>query len=114
MEHTPKKPAFSEMDVIGRCKQCGSPVTEQIKVSSVMGMFCSELCKEKFETFAQRAAELDARRPPRTKLRFRIKAWINRLIFLVLLLALIGGVSWYFQIPVLAPIVARLLRMVGL
>lgn len=108
-----KKPVYSDVDVIGRCKQCGGPVTQYDKVTGVMGIFCSETCRERFETFAQRAAELDASRRPRPRLGFRIKALVGRLIILILALGVIGAASILFQIPVLAPIFIRLLRMVG-
>ncbi|HOJ33578.1 MAG TPA: hypothetical protein PKY35_09200 [Candidatus Hydrogenedentes bacterium] len=108
-----KKPVYSEVDVIGRCKQCGGPVTQYDKVTGVMGIFCSETCRERFETFAQRAAALDASKRPRLGLGFRIKTLIGRLIILILAIAVIGAASILFRIPVLAPIFIRILRMVG-
>ncbi len=108
-----KKPVYSDVDAIGRCKQCGGPVTQYDKVVGVMGIFCSETCRERFETFAQRAASLDAARRPKPRLGLRIKTLIARIIVLVLALAVIGAASILFQIPVLAPIFIRLLRAIG-
>jgi len=106
---------FSELDVIGRCKQCGKGVTDQNKVTGPTGMFCSAECKEKHEAFITRLEEMESRRrPPRLSLGFRIRKLLSLLIAVAFFAVVAGAVSIYFDIPVLAPLTWRILGLFGI
>lgn len=101
-----KKAVSSAVDAIGRCKQCGSPVTQFNKVVGPTGMFCGDECKVNHEAFTQRAGSLERQ----TKgsffgiPRFLGKA-VGKLIVLAIIIVAIGVVGTIFEIPVLTPMV---------
>ncbi len=101
-----KKAVSSAVDAIGRCKQCGSPVTEFNKVVGPTGMFCGDECKANHEAFTQRAGSLERS----TKGSFfgiphMLGKMVGKLIVLAIIVAAIGVVATIFEIPVLTPFV---------
>jgi hypothetical protein len=104
---------FSNIDVAGRCKQCGKGYTQFDKVSGTTGVFCSEECREKHEAFMKRAAAIDARPRSRPSIGFKLRKLVRSLVTLLILFAFVGVVSVVFNIPVLAPFFVNLRRMTG-
>lgn len=109
-----KEPVFSELDVIGRCKQCHTPVTSSSRVTGPTGLFCSAECKEKHEAFLRRAHELESHKRVPLSLAFRIRKLASTVVSLVVLLVILGLIAILFDIPVAAPVVRRVLGMFGL
>jgi hypothetical protein len=102
-----KKKAISELDVIGRCKQCGAPVTEFNRILGPTGLFCSDLCRQKHEAFTERAQALDVtgKRSSGAVVRHMIRKFLTKVIVLLILLFFIGLVATFFEIPILSDIV---------
>jgi len=110
-----KKAVTSAVDAIGRCKQCGGPVTQFDKVVGPTGMFCSEECKAKHEAFTQRAGSLE-RQTGGTFFgipRFLGKN-LGRLIVLLIVLVAIGALASFVEIPVLTPLVSNIRASLGI
>ncbi len=107
----PGRGAVSDLDTIGRCKQCGAPVTEFNKVMGPTGMFCSDECKQRHEHFVKRAAATDE---SRSSAKFGVKALIVSLIKKVVVLGIVvvilAGLILYLNVPVVSDIV----RSVGI
>ena len=105
-----KKRAISELDVIGRCKQCGSPITEFNRVLGPTGMFCSDECRQRHEAFTERAQALDATRKGSSGavIRHMLRKLFAKAIVLLILVFFIGLVATVFKIPVLSDIVERI------
>ncbi len=114
MSEKPDDKAFVDLYTIGRCKQCHKPVTEANKVVAPSGLFCSSACRERYETFVKRAAELESHRRTRLGLAFRLKQLVSFLISLAILAAILGFIAVIFEIPVVGPFFLRLKEMVGL
>lgn len=111
----PGLPDFKgSVDAVGRCKQCGAPVTLANKVAGPTGLFCSDVCRAKHEDFVQRTAQLEQRGPGGLSIGFLVRRLVRSAVALVVLLALVGAVSVLFEIPVLAPFFRGLFAMVGL
>lgn len=102
------------VDAVGRCKQCGAPVTLVNKVTGPTGLFCSDVCRVKHEEFLQRTAQLETRGPRPFSIGYLVRRFVKAVVGLVVLVAVIGGVSVFFDIPVLAPFFRGLFAMVGL
>lgn len=79
-----------------KCKQCGKPGCNLCLVSSSMGRFCSEECRDKFEAFARKAEELGEPEIKRPKL-LRVRRVVQRLVAViaVLLGLIIAGSAFY-------------------
>jgi hypothetical protein len=106
--------AFSEQDVIGHCKQCGGAYTSKTRVAGPTGNFCSALCKEKHEAFIQRALELESRpKPAMRRPGLLVRAILTRLIALAVLLGFAGAIGFFFNVPVLTPLVYRVIEAAG-
>ena len=89
------------IDMGMRCKQCNQPITSGNMTESAYGVFCSEGCKEKYETFVQRAQQLESMRKPFSMARM-LKSFIGKLIvILILLIALVILGTVMPEIPVL-------------
>src|SRR5690554_3299660 len=79
-----------------KCKQCGKPGCNLCMVSSPLGRFCSEPCREKFEAFAKKAQDLGEPEIKRPKF-LRIRGMIQRVlaILAVILALIIAGTAFY-------------------
>lgn len=101
-----KKAVSSAVDAIGRCKQCGSPVTEFNKVVGPTGMFCGDECKVNHEAFTQRAGSLErSTKGTLFGIPHMLGKLVGKLIVLAIIIVVIGVVATIFQIPVLSPFV---------
>ena len=110
-----KQKVLSELDVIGRCKQCGKPITLLNKVTGPTGHFCSAGCKEKHEEFTRRAHALDMQDRGRGRgLGRSLRRLLGKLIVLAVVLAALGAAAVYFEIPILNDAVQYVLRAIGL
>jgi len=110
-----KQAVISAVDAIGRCKQCGSPVTQFNKVMGPTGMFCSDECKSRHESFTAQAGSLE-RKTGGTLFglpRFLGKT-VGRLIVLAIVLVGIGIAGTVFEIPVISPLVANIRSSIGI
>ena len=97
-----KEKVLSELDEIGRCKQCGRPLTLANEVTGPTGHFCSAVCKEKHEAFTRRAHALDMQdRAQGSGLARSLTRLVSKLIVLAVVLAVLGAVGMYFKIPFL-------------
>mgnify|MGYP000881682644 CR=1 FL=1 len=45
-----------------RCKQCGRPLCSECRMVKPEGIFCSQKCADTFKVFAERLAEIEAKR----------------------------------------------------
>lgn len=98
-----KRRVVSEVDVTGRCKQCGAPVTDLDRVKGPTGIFCSVECKERHENFMRRAAQLEAGRPRGGGgLRRLFRKFVGKVFALAVLLAFICALGMFFKIPILS------------
>jgi len=94
---------FSGEETLGRCKQCGAPVTIQNKTKGPTGVFCSETCRQQHEHFVKKAAELDDKPRARGLFFIRLRNFLSALALILLIifaggfLTNLGGI----QIPVL-------------
>jgi len=109
----PRRPVYSQMEVIGRCKQCGGPITDANKVRGPTGVFCSDACRETHEAFIRKAQALDARPKPGLGIGFKLKTLLFRLILLVLALCIVGGASQFINIPYVSQWVWNFLHGMG-
>jgi hypothetical protein len=83
------------VEAAGRCKQCGKPFCSVCEVAGATGSFCSAACKEKHETFVQRAAKLDDMQRDTS---FFAKLWIRiRKLLVFAIIALILAVAVHFM-----------------
>ena len=76
------------VEATGRCKQCTKPFCDTCAIQGATGKFCSEACKQRHETFVQRAAKLDDMQRDTS---FFAKLWIRirkLLVFAIVILAL--------------------------
>ncbi len=110
-----KKAVSSAVDAIGRCKQCGSPVTPFNKVVGPTGMFCGDECKANHEAFTQRAGSLERKTGgtlfgiPRA-----LGKILGQLIVLAIIVVAIGVVGTIFEIPMLTPFVESVRARFGI
>lgn len=107
------KVVISDVDVVGRCKQCGQPVTQFNKVKGPTGMFCSESCRERHESFVKKAASSESKQGGGFGIKYKLKRLISWIVTIVVLAAVIGGFALFFEIPVLTPLVRRILGQLG-
>jgi hypothetical protein len=83
------------IEATGRCKQCSRPFCSACAVQGATGQFCSNACKEKHESFVQRAAKLDDMQRDTS---FFAKIWIRiRKLLAFLIVALILAVAVHFM-----------------
>ncbi len=99
------------VDAAFRCKQCQKPVCRACVVQSGWGNFCSEACQTKFETFAQRAAALDAKQRGGWGLKLR-RTGIKLALYLGVPLAVVY-VAITYRVPVLSEMVWHIRSLIG-
>lgn len=106
----------SEVDAIGRCKQCGKPVTPFNKVTGPTGMFCSAECKEMHQAFMQRAQKLESQKKPKTLgMKLLLSRIIGKTLVILVLVLFIALVLSFFGItvPFLTPLGDWMRSLVG-
>jgi len=109
-----KKAVSSAVDAIGRCKQCGSPVTQINKVVGPTGMFCGDECKANHEAFTQRAGSLErTNKGSFFGIPHMLGKLTSKLIVLAIIVVVIGVVGVMFEIPVLSPFVSSVRARFG-
>lgn len=93
-----------------RCKQCGKPVCNTCVVKGPTGHFCGAPCKERHEGFVQRAQSMqqDGRRTGQIG---KLRRFLIRAVIFIVALGGLGFVALYFDIPVVAAIIRKLLGM---
>lgn len=100
------------VEAAARCKQCSRPICGACVVSGPTGIFCSAGCKEKHETFARRAQELDDK--ARSSFFIKLKGLIVWLIVVVGVAFAIGFIGTAVNIPVLTPLVQQVRGIIGI
>lgn len=101
------------IEAVGRCKQCGKPFCGACKVMGPTGLFCSAECKEKHETFVQRAQALESRKGS-VSILVKLRKLLNTVVVIVILALILGVLGTLFEIPVLSDLVVRARDMVGM
>ena len=101
-------------DATTRCKQCAKPICDTCKVISPTGVFCSETCRDQNKAFTERMEQMDRDKPPPGRWSVRFKAFISRLILLVLAVLIIGFTLHFlgFDIPFLSEALAWVIELV--
>ncbi|MBX7258757.1 MAG: hypothetical protein K1Y02_20515 [Candidatus Hydrogenedentes bacterium] len=97
----------------GRCKQCGKPFCNACKVQGPTGQFCSQECKQKHETFTQRAGALDAQQKKSAGFVATLRKVFNLALALAVIAVVLGIVGSVFEIPVLSNIVFQVRGLIG-
>ncbi|MBN2312210.1 MAG: hypothetical protein JXR94_24740 [Candidatus Hydrogenedentes bacterium] len=107
---TTRKRVVSELDAIGRCKQCGARVTEFDKVTGPTGMFCSQECRQKHEAFIQRAEALHAthKKSYLGMVRALFRHFLGKVLALLVLLAFVAILATVFDLPVISDMVEKM------
>jgi hypothetical protein len=82
-------------------------------VKGPTGNFCGQECKQKHESFTQRAATMDAMRKP-SSLMAKLKRLVGKLIVVLILLVGLGVLGTLVEIPVLTPIVETVRGIIGI
>lgn len=100
------------IEAVFRCKQCAKPVCRTCVVQGPRGHFCSQICADKFEAFAQRAEALDVKQKGAGF--FRLKRALFKLAVLTAVLAGIGVAASRMNIPFLSDIVWQIRAMLGI
>jgi hypothetical protein len=80
------------------------------------GTFCSEPCKQKYEQFIQRAQQLEAMRRPKGLFTLALKRFLGKsVVYLLLILfaLVVATVVFQVRIPILSPVVGKILRLIG-
>lgn len=97
------------VEAAGRCKQCGKPFCSACEVAGPTGRFCSQACKDRHESFTQRAAQLDDMRRDTS---FFAKLWIRVKKLLVWVIAALAiAVALHFfgvHVPFVSPFIQRM------
>jgi hypothetical protein len=112
LEHSSGCVNHPGVDASARCKQCHKPICNTCKVDSAVGIFCSQGCQQKYEGFVQRVAQHEGMRKPGT-LGTKIKGLIGKLIVILILLVALGVLGKLVEVPVLSPIVDKVLAAIG-
>lgn len=103
--------SISGGETLGRCKQCGAPVTMMNVVKGPTGLFCSDVCKAKHEQFVRAAAETAPAERAAGGLFFaRVRRLLGSLVFLMILVFVVGFIAQIagFPIPYLTPLFLRM------
>jgi hypothetical protein len=100
------------VEAVARCKQCGKPVCGACVVTGPTGRFCSEACKEKHEKFVSRAQALQRTSRSAGTLT-KLRRLLIKLVILLAAIVALGFVVVYFEIPVAADIVRKVLRILS-
>ncbi len=98
-----------------RCKQCGKPLCPACTVSTPLGTFCSDVCREKFENFSKRVQELEQRS---SKAKWNVGVYVRKilsfLISVAVILVLLGVIGTIFNVPVLSQWVYVIRAWIGI
>lgn len=99
-----------------RCKQCGTPVCGGCVQKAPSGNFCSVGCREKYDTFVERARTVgaDMKKGPKAGLFTRLKSALGKLLLVLLVLAGLAVAGTLWPIPILSDLVFRLRGIAGL
>lgn len=107
---------------MGRCKQCGKPVTIQNVEKGPTGVFCSEVCRSQHEAFVEKVDAMEKRervRAPGGLVAIYTKKIAGLLGAAVLLTLVIGffAVKLGVSIPVISPaydyLLSRIFAVIG-
>ncbi len=101
------------IEAIGRCRQCSKPVCSSCGIRGPAGLYCSDICREKHETFVQRAKALDLERSTRRGLFFHLRNLLGSLLFLAVVLFALGFTASIIYIPVLSEITMTVRGFIG-
>ena len=105
----------SSVAATARCKQCGKPVCGACVVSSPFGSFCSDVCREKFETFAKRAQELERNTTQtRWNIGVKLRQFFSFIIVVIMVFAVLGVIGTLFYIPVLSQLIFNIRAWLGI
>jgi len=100
------------VEAVARCKQCGKPVCSTCLVTGPTGNFCGMECRDKHQEFMKRAQSLQRTSRGASGLR----SLVSLLIKLIILLVVLGAVcivAVLVEIPVLTPVVRRVLAFIS-
>lgn len=100
------------VEAVGRCKQCGKPFCNACKEQGPTGYFCSAECKQKHETFVQRAQQLEQRRGG-TGFGYRIRRFFGFAAAVLVIAIVLGVVGTLFEVPVLSNLVRSVRGSIG-
>ncbi|GMV92480.1 MAG: hypothetical protein AMXMBFR82_22580 [Candidatus Hydrogenedentota bacterium] len=100
------------VEAVGRCKQCGKPFCNACKVMGPTGLFCSEECKQKHESFVQRAQQFESRKGS-VSVMAKVRKMLGGLVAIVILAIILGVLGTIFEIPVLSDLVIRVRDIIG-
>ena len=95
-----------------RCKQCGKPVCDTCVESGPTGRFCSPACRQKHETFMQRAQQMEGRAG--SGIFVKLRGLIGSIIMILVVLVVIGVAATLFPIPILSDLVFHLRGMLNI
>ncbi len=95
-----------------RCKQCSTPMCDSCAVRGPTGVFCSAECKQRHESYMQRAQEMDGR--ARGTFFTKLKGAITWLIVASVACLSMAFVSTKINIPILSGIVQQLRNKFGI
>lgn len=98
------------IEAVGRCKQCLKPICAACRVVGPIGIFCCNECKEKYERFVERAAQLDQKTPPRAIVFRTVRKLVVQILILAAVALVVGFGADMFgvDIPYLDVVVEKL------
>ncbi len=98
-----------------RCKQCGKPLCPACVISSPLGTFCSDSCREKFENFSRRVQEVEQKS---SRGRWNVGVYARKilsfLLSLLVVFVLLGVLGTVFNIPVLSQWIYTIRGWIGI
>jgi hypothetical protein len=100
------------VEAVGRCKQCGKPFCNTCKIIGPTGLFCCEECKQKHETFVERAQKLESRKGS-ISIMAKVRKLLGSLVAIVILAIILGVLGTISDIPVLSELVIRVREIIG-
>ncbi len=100
------------IEAVGRCKQCGRPFCNACKVQGPTGLFCSQPCKEKHETFVKRASQFDAPKGG-TGIGVKLRRVFNIVLVVAIIAIILGVLGSFVDVPVLTPLVFKVRGIIG-
>jgi hypothetical protein len=102
------------MEAVGRCLQCSKPVCKQCGIVSVTGLYCSEVCREKYEQYMHRAQALESEKGYKRGFFFGLKRAVGVVITLAVILFVLGCVASLTYIPLLTDVTTRIRSLLGI
>ncbi len=100
------------VEAVGRCKQCGKPFCNSCKIMGPTGLFCSEECKQKHETFVQRAQQFESRKGS-VSIMAKVRKILGGLIAIIIVAIILGVVGTLIDVPILSDLVLRVREFIG-